>query len=452
MAQASGRTTAILATAFALSTLCFLAATAVTEYQSHRIGADAGEIATIAIPASSPLAELRGDLRRLDVLLSLVAGRQIPDPSLLPPENVLPDQIRRVESELTRYLTSPAFPSEEALRPQVHEAWLEVKRAIAQVQEAAAAGSGRNAFSPLIHVYRPAIDRFDAELSSAIAANVDEANLRARDIATQWRRTRTFGLAMTAASVLLTLWTALLAIRTIRRQMRLLAQRAEESVQFAGRVAHDILSPLSPVGMFLEIAQSKGLGDPAVERSLPRARSAMRRITAVVDALLSFAKAGAQPSPEASCDVPEVAHGVLEDQRAEAEQRGIEIELQEPPRVRVRCAPGVLASVLSNLVRNAIKYMGDVRTRRVSVTVREEEGAVRFEVADTGPGIPAEWQAAVFDPWVQMPSRKSSGIGLGLATVKRLVRAHGGEVGLVSAPGQGTRFWFSFPRAGAVPA
>jgi signal transduction histidine kinase len=72
---------------------------------------------------------------------------------------------------------------------------------------------------------------------------------------------------------------------------------------------------------------------------------------------------------------------------------------------------------------------------------------VRFEVDDTGPGIPVEEQAAVFEPYVRGKGAHVAGLGLGLATVRRLVEANGGRVGVASQPGRGARFWFTLPAA-----
>jgi signal transduction histidine kinase len=81
----------------------------------------------------------------------------------------------------------------------------------------------------------------------------------------------------------------------------------------------------------------------------------------------------------------------------------------------------------------------------VRVAVR---GAVtRFEVDDNGPGLPENLEEHVFEAWVK--SDKSSGLGLGLATVKRLVESAGGRLGVASSPGKGSCFWVELPRARA---
>lgn len=106
----------------------------------------------------------------------------------------------------------------------------------------------------------------------------------------------------------------------------------------------------------------------------------------------------------------------------------------------------MLVSILSNLVSNAIKYMGDAPLKRVMVRSSIKGKAVRIEVRDTGPGVPPELRVRVFDPYVRGVSSSIPGMGLGLATVRRLTEAHGGTVGLEPNAGVGgSVFWFELP-------
>jgi signal transduction histidine kinase len=112
----------------------------------------------------------------------------------------------------------------------------------------------------------------------------------------------------------------------------------------------------------------------------------------------------------------------------------------------------VLLSLLGNLLRNGIKYLGRAEVREVSLRVRARRGRVIFEVEDTGPGIPAQLGHRIFEPYVRGPNTSAPGIGLGLATVKRLVDSHGGSLGIRTAARGGAIFWFELDEAGpAVP-
>jgi len=107
----------------------------------------------------------------------------------------------------------------------------------------------------------------------------------------------------------------------------------------------------------------------------------------------------------------------------------------------------VLASVLGNLVRNAVKY-GEPDDCRIEVraSVRDND-TMRIEVVDSGPGIPADMLDTIFLPYVRGPTAGRQGLGLGLATVKRLVDAHGGSVSVHSEIGCGSTFAFELPLA-----
>jgi len=115
-----------------------------------------------------------------------------------------------------------------------------------------------------------------------------------------------------------------------------------------------------------------------------------------------------------------------------------------------------LRQVLINLVGNAIKFteQGGVRIL-ASMVEGGERNAVRFEVRDTGVGVPEDKRKEIFEEFVQADSshaRKFEGTGLGLAISRRLVRAMGGEIGLEPGANGGSVFWFSLPAVVAVPA
>ena len=106
-----------------------------------------------------------------------------------------------------------------------------------------------------------------------------------------------------------------------------------------------------------------------------------------------------------------------------------------------------LSQVLGNLASNALKYgaCGGLMTLRA----RRREEVIRIEVVDRGPGISIEKQAQLFEPFNRLGLERSTieGHGVGLALAKRLTELQGGEIGVVSTPGQGSCFWVSLPPA-----
>jgi signal transduction histidine kinase len=105
--------------------------------------------------------------------------------------------------------------------------------------------------------------------------------------------------------------------------------------------------------------------------------------------------------------------------------------------------------VLSNLIANAIRHTGP--GGEVVLEASRSADRVRFEVRDTGEGIPREYLQRIFERFFRVPGRGVGGVGLGLYLVREIVQAHGGEVGVESEPSKGSRFWFTLPVA-AGPA
>jgi signal transduction histidine kinase len=231
------------------------------------------------------------------------------------------------------------------------------------------------------------------------------------------------------------------------RSRRALENKAEELEAFAGRVAHDLLSPLTTVGLGLDLAQRRAgeSQDAPSSAAIARASATLQRVRGFVSDLLEFARAGARPPPGVHTQVDAVVSEVAQELEPIAHDASVELRVEPLPGRDVRCSPGVLTSLVSNLVQNAIKYVASSDVRRVVIRAFDLGEEVRVEVEDTGPGIPRSDQERLFDPFVRGRGAKAPGIGLGLATVRRLAEAHGGHAGVRSEPGHGSVFWFSVP-------
>jgi signal transduction histidine kinase len=190
-----------------------------------------------------------------------------------------------------------------------------------------------------------------------------------------------------------------------------------------------------------------------VQGALERGVRSLERVRQVVHGLLLFARAGGQPETGARAEVAEAFETVRDELSTTAEQARVELVFEPCPPMTVKCTPGILLSVVLNLVNNAIRHMGDAGpTRRVTVQGRAlPDGRwVRIEVQDTGPGVPKELRDSIFEPHVR--GDRSQGFGLGLATVRRLVEAHGGRVGFITHTPGGSTFWVEWPRFQSVAA
>lgn len=246
----------------------------------------------------------------------------------------------------------------------------------------------------------------------------------------------------------------LMLLATAHRVQKRQDLRIVDLQNFAGRVAHDILSPLATVSLGIDIArrhiekeEKAGEKEEKAVRALDRAAATLGRVSTLVEGLLTFAKAGQRPEQGAEADVGSVLRDVVSTTQDVARARGVTIELEASCPAKVGCSTGVLTSMISNLLDNAVKYIGDASSKRVTVRATTNRGMTRVEVGDTGPGVPREIWATMFDPYVRAAPANAPGIGVGLATVRRLAEGHGGSAGFKPnlRAGSGSVFWFEVP-------
>jgi signal transduction histidine kinase len=428
----------------------FLGGSGYAEYRTRRTHELTAEIANNESPSISYLAAARAELRDLQRLLTthvLQASTGQPAPT-----QPLSDVRDRLRENLQRYFALPAFPNEKELWQRIDKELTDVDVLAGKIMEATAAGRYPTAQALLVDELPNAIDDEADAIMDAIRLNAARIADVARMIEGD-RRSRTlwvFGLD--GVSVALAISLAALALKTLSHQEAMVRRRQEELEGFAGRVAHDLLNPMSAAEMSLAAAERGAAGNERMTALAARGRRSLKRARSLVDDLFAFAQAGARPLPGVSTAVAETVEGVVEELRPPAIERGISIAVELPRApLAVRCASGVLASLLSNLLRNAIKHMGSSKRRRVEVRVTARHERVRFEVEDTGPGLPPELLPHAFDPYVRGAGTSEPGLGLGLATVRRLTEGHDGRYGVSSRPGEGALFWFELPAADIPP-
>lgn len=135
-----------------------------------------------------------------------------------------------------------------------------------------------------------------------------------------------------------------------------------------------------------------------------------------------------------------------------AEERQLTLERRVERDAVVWADPDRVREILVNLVMNAVKY-SPVGGGSISLTCAARPETVVIEVADSGPGIPADKLEAIFEPFVQLAdgfANRQGGVGLGLAISRDLARGMGGSLGVSSMVGQGTAFTLTLPRPAAA--
>ncbi|MCK6526945.1 ATP-binding protein [Myxococcota bacterium] len=228
--------------------------------------------------------------------------------------------------------------------------------------------------------------------------------------------------------------------------------------EFLAMLGHELRNPLGSIGNTLQLMDRAGdAGDPD-GRNRAVIRRQVRHLSRLVDDLLDVARisTGKMVLREARLDLRDIAERCAEACRSQAEAREQEFTLEVPEGpVPVEGDGARLQQVLTNLVDNAIKYTPP--GGRIDVSVRVEDGGARVHVRDDGVGIPAPLLPRVFDLFTQAGAptgRTRSGLGLGLALVRRLVDMHGGSVWARSdGEGRGSEFTVRLPLAtGAAEA
>jgi signal transduction histidine kinase len=430
----------------AVAACSFVASTFYSEGVSRDIDIAALEIANNTSPSIERLAAARSELRLLDRWSRDASGTARTE-GLTHPE---PDHTRAfIHAQLAAYERLVVTPKERDL-------YEEIRGALADLDtDLRASAEGRAHVSR--EEFQADFDHVSATLQAAIGANADRTHDLAARIETLRRRSKVVAYGLDGLSLLLSFLATLLVYRAQRERTQLLEAhsrlteaRAEELEQFAGRVAHDIVGPLQAVGLSVTLGLDQPTSPP-VRSHLERAQRSLRRIQQVVHGLLEFARAAARPEPQACASVADVYADLAAELLPQAAEARIDLRFEPSSASLVRCSPGVLVSIVSNLTRNAMAHACQVASPRIRVRSLELSTRVRLEVEDSGPGLPVELGTSVFEPYVRDARSAHPGIGLGLATVKRLAQAHDGEVGVVSRPGEGCLFWVELPRVEMNP-
>jgi signal transduction histidine kinase len=310
-----------------------------------------------------------------------------------------------------------------------------------------------------LNTSRAAYADLSRTLAKLIELNRQSALSATAEIAAAQRRTREINDAIRLLGLIGVGLLALWVIRRVLGYERQLQESAERlAIQnhdldaFAGRVAHDLKNALGPLLMFPALLR-RDAADPQRVRELAQSTErSTRRTSQIIDSLLALARASQNVDPNAAAPVRDAVESVLEETAQLASQLAATIEVAAIPDVVVRCELGLLHVVLANLVGNAVKYLAGRPVRRVQIRVSRDDGACRFEIADTGPGIPKDQLQKIFEPFYRVDAARGAGSGIGLATVRRILDARSGRIAVESEEGQGTRFvvWLPFATAEVV--
>ena len=277
-----------------------------------------------------------------------------------------------------------------------------------------------------------------------------------------------FALLASMASIGLTAW-------WVNRSLRRRVERAERAAAESARnaeiasmtrgLAHEIKNPLSTVALNAQLLREEILDSALSEEDRAgmtrRVDTLAREAGRLRDILTDFLRyAGRMQLDLRDCDLRDVAGEIADFFMPQAEQARVRFVVEACDRpVQVHADPALLKQALLNLLLNAVQAMEALpedRPRTLRIAVRKEQPEARgstpqavIEVDDTGPGIPPEIATDWFEPY---RTTKPGGNGLGLATTRRIVEAHGGSIEAMKSPEGGARFRITLPEAGGTAA
>ena len=218
----------------------------------------------------------------------------------------------------------------------------------------------------------------------------------------------------------------------------------DEGLSFSYSVSHDLRAPVRVVDGFARILKEDY--SPQLDRiandHLDRILSAAARMNAMIDAMLSLAQLSAKPLARQPVNLSQLAAYILEDLRRGQPERVVHTDVESD--LQVLGDPTLMRQLMENLLSNAWKYTGKTAGARIEVRAVVQDGQRVFEVQDNGAGFDMRSSERLFGLFQRLHSANDfPGTGVGLASVQRIVRRHGGDIWAESQPGQGSRFRFT---------
>ncbi len=231
----------------------------------------------------------------------------------------------------------------------------------------------------------------------------------------------------------------------LKQQADALRESNHDLQQFAYVVSHDLRAPVNNVGLFLQLLQQvyHSRLDKDGNEWITHSLTSIQHMQALIRNILAYSSVNASKRAFEPVALLDLLNEIKEILGTSIQESSAEVICDALPTVtgdRVQ-----LIQLLQNLVGNALKYRGD-RTPRIHVSADRREGKWRISVQDNGIGIQPQYQERIFEVFERLHTQKKyTGTGIGLATCRRIVERHGGEIWVESITNQGSTFYFTIP-------
>ncbi len=221
---------------------------------------------------------------------------------------------------------------------------------------------------------------------------------------------------------------------------------AADQESFVYSVSHDLRAPIRVVEGFTRILKEDygrfldRIGNDHADRVL----AAAARMNSMIDALLSLSRLQTQPLSRKPVDLSQLAGFIIEDLRSDTPERQVAVNIE--PGLLVNGDPTLLRIALDNLLGNAWKYSSRTAQAQIEFRAEQHDGKAVLVVSDNGAGFDMRFADRLFGLFQRLHSAKDfQGNGVGLASVRRIIRRHGGDIWAESEVGKGARFYFTLP-------
>ena len=237
----------------------------------------------------------------------------------------------------------------------------------------------------------------------------------------------------------------------VTERTRELEAANRELESFSYSVSHDLRAPLRAIDGFSQIVQQRYAGqlDEAGRGYLDRVRRASQRMGELIDDLLQLARMTRGELHRLDIDLSGIAQAVIEELRRYEPERKIDCQVQEG--LYAYGDPGLLRVLLDNLIGNAWKFTRHSSDPQIEIGEIEQAGEVVYFVRDNGAGFDGAYSNKLFQAFQRLHRESEfEGMGIGLATVQRVIRRHKGLIWAKGEPGRGASFYFTLPQRQGV--